>query len=245
MTEFMNLNSLHLNYLGPLLKWRVMDLESLRRECFRIPKYHNFYRVIRSLEKRKVLEGYRDPFSRKKFVYLSSLGEAQLSIRENSNALSRETLIHDIKVSEIVRALLDSGLIENAELEHQIHDKRTSRNDFEITPDAVLYYEKDGKKIKVALELELTRKNNQRITEKARQYLYNSFYQNVIYIFPQKELMKKYQEVMLNKLGDDVFKRLHFFYHPELTFKPYKFDAIMGEIEKNEMSLKDFLGPGK
>ncbi|MBL7664274.1 MAG: replication-relaxation family protein [Bacteriovoracaceae bacterium] len=243
MTELIHLNSLHLNYLSPLLKWRVMDLESLRRECFQIPKYKNFYRVIRNLEKKKVLEGYRDPFSKKKFIYLSPLGESQLSIRENTNALSKDTLLHDIKVSEIVRALLEQNLIVNAELEHQIHDKKTFNNDFGITPDAVLYLEKHGKKIKAALELELTRKSNQRITEKARQYLDSSFYQKIIYVFSQKELMKKYQEVLLEKFGDDIIKRIHFFYHPELTFKPTNFESVVTYIDGHQMSLKDFFIP--
>ena len=78
MSKVINISSAHLNYLIPLLKWRVMDLESLRTECFHAPKYKNFYRIIRALERDKILEGYRDPFNRKKYVYLSSFGEDQI-----------------------------------------------------------------------------------------------------------------------------------------------------------------------
>src|SRR5690606_34837540 len=113
-------NSVHLSYLSPLLKWRVMDLESLRKECFHEPEYFNFCRIVRSLEKSKILESYRHPFNRKKYVYLGPFGEGQLSIKENPTAVSKETLIHDIKVSEITRSFINLGWVENAELEHQL-----------------------------------------------------------------------------------------------------------------------------
>ena len=150
MDNKMNLSSLHLNYLTPLLKWRVMDLESLRKECVRAPQYKSFQRTIRNLEKKKILEGYRDPYSRKKFVYLSSIGEGQLSLKENPTALSGETLIHDLKVSEITRFFHNEDRVDDVELEHQIHDKRNFKLTYKIIPDAILYLEKKKHKYKIA-----------------------------------------------------------------------------------------------
>ncbi|MEK6626252.1 MAG: replication-relaxation family protein, partial [Bdellovibrionota bacterium] len=176
MSKVINISSAHLNYLSPLLKWRVMDLESLRRECFHAPKYKNFYRIIRALERDKILEGYRDPFNRKKYVYLSSFGEDQISHKENPTAISKDTLIHDIKVSEIAMAFFHLGWAFDVELEHQLHDKRNFKVTYKIIPDALLHCEKNGAKFKIALEVELSRKNSQRIVEKARQYLESSYY---------------------------------------------------------------------
>lgn len=236
MDKIMHLNSLHLNYLTPLLKWRVLDLESLRKECIRAPKYKNFHRIIRDLEKKKILEGYRDPYSRKKFVYLSSIGEGQLSLKDNPTALSKDTLIHDIKVSEISRELLDRGWIDEVELEHQIHDKRNFKINYKIIPDAIWYFERKGFKYQVAFELELTRKNNQRLVEKIKQYEVSGFYHYVVYIFPTLNLMKKYVEVIEEKLGKESMRKFMFFCHEDISSSVHDLNMIMGSF--NDRSLK-------
>jgi hypothetical protein len=239
MDKIMHLNSLHLNYLTPLLKWRVLDLESLRKECIRAPKYKNFHRIIRDLEKKKILEGYRDPYSRKKFVYLSSVGEGQLSLKDNPTALSKDTLIHDIKVSEISRELLDRGWIDEVELEHQIHDKRNFKINYKIIPDAIWYFERKGFKYQVAFELELTRKNNQRLVEKIKQYEGSEFYHYVIYIFPTLNLMNKYTEVIKEKLGKESMGKFMFFCHEEISSSVHDLDKIMGDFNGRSLKLKE------
>lgn len=239
MSEFFHLNSLHLNYLTPLLKWRVMDLESLRKECLRVPKYKNFNRIIRNLEKKNILEGYRDPFSRKKFIYLSSKGEQQLSLKENPTALSKDTLIHDIRVSEIARELLSREWVDDVELEHQIHDKRNFKMDYKVIPDAILHLEKRGHKYRLALELELTRKNNQRLVEKIRQYKASNYYDYIIYIFPNSHLMERYSDVIKEKLGTDALKRIMFFYHENISGDALNLDAIHGVFSGKQVQFRD------
>jgi len=242
MSEILNLSSLHLNYLTPLLKWRVMDLESLRKECLSAPKYKSFHRIIRSLEKKKILEGYRDPFSRKKFIYLSSFGEGQLSLKENPTALSKDTLIHDIRVSEITKALLDESWVDDVELEHQIQDKRAFKVEYKIIPDAILYFERKGHKYRVALELELTRKNNQRLTEKIKQYESSGYYHYVIYIFPTIALMEKYIEVIKEKLGEESLLKFMFFCHERLTNNACDFTAINGTFRGKKVGFGEVFG---
>lgn len=239
MNAIVHLSSAHLNYLEPLLKWRVLDIESLRKECIRAPKYHNFYRIIRTLEKQKVLEGYRDPFSRKKYVYLSSFGESQLSINEKPTALSKDTLIHDIKVVEVTKAMLDHGWISEAELEHRIHDRRQLKTNYKVIPDAALYGSKKGVKFTMAFELELTRKNNQRIIEKAAQYLEGGQFNYVLYLFSKKALMEKYMEVLSEKHGQSVFQRMMFFYDECLTAKSSEIGDWRGYFKEKSLSLKE------
>jgi hypothetical protein len=239
MRPKMNLNSLHLNYLTPLLKWRVMDLESLRKECFRVTNYKNFHRIIRNLEKEKILDGYRDPHSRKKFVFLSPFGEGELSLKENPTALSSETLIHDLKVSEITRSLLTENWIDDVELEHQIHDKRNFKLTYKIIPDAILYVEKKGHKFQIAFELELTRKSNQRLIEKMKQYEDSSFYHYVMYLFPSQNLMEKYIAQAEEILGKDRMSKFMFFCHPEMSSSIHKPEEIHGVFQGKKISLGD------
>lgn len=239
MKPKMNLNSLHLNYLTPLLKWRVMDLESLRKECFRVTNYKNFHRIIRNLEKEKILEGYRDPHSRKKFVFLGPFGEGQLSLNENPTAITNETLLHDLKVSEITRSFLSDDCIDEVELEHQIHDKRNFKLTYKIIPDAILYLEKKGHKFNIAFELELTRKSNQRLAEKMKQYESSSFYHYVLYLFPTKNLMEKYVAQAEEKIGKEYMGKFMFFYHPKLSFGHHDPEEINGVFQGKEISLAE------
>lgn len=239
MKPKMNLNSLHLNYLTPLLKWRVMDLESLRKECFRATNYKNFHRIIRNLEKEKILEGYRDPHSRKKFVFFGPFGEGQLSLNENPTAITNETLLHDLKVSEITRSFLADGWVDEVELEHQIHDKRNFKLTYKIIPDAILYLEKKGHRFHVAFELELTRKSNQRLTEKMKQYESSSFYHYVMYLFPTKNLMEKYIAQAEEKIGKEYMNKFMFFYHPQLSSGHHKPEDIKGVFQGKSINLSD------
>ena len=239
MGDFIHLNSVHLNYLEPLLKWRVLDLESLRKESYRAPTYKNFQRIIRSLEKQKILEGYRDPFNRKKYVYLSSFGEGKLALDENPTALSKDTLIHDIKVTEIAKAMLEEGWILDADLEHRINDKRNFRTIYNIIPDAVLHGCKAGVNYKIAMELELSRKNNQRIVEKVAQYLQGSQFNYVLYLFPKKSLLEKYVEVIKEKLGDNGLERLMFFYDDRLTAETSKIGEWDGIFKGRKLKLRE------
>lgn len=244
MNDIINLSNVYLNYLTPLLKWRVMDLESLRKECASAPTYKSFHRIIRSLEKKNVLEGYRDPYSRKKFVYLSSFGERHLSLKENPTALSKSTLIHDIKVSEIARTLLDESWVDEIELEHQIQDKRSFKVNYKVIPDAILHFEKSGHRYRLALELELTRKNNQRLVEKIRQYLSTGYYHYVIYIFPTVALMNKYVEVISDKVGEEAISRIMFFCHENLSHDAGDLNAINGSFKGKEISFAKLFNDG-
>lgn len=241
MDKKRNLNSRHLNYLTPLLKWRVMDVNSLRKECLRAPKYHNFCKVIRYLEKEKILEGYRDPHSRKKFVFFSSSGERLLSNKENPTAISNETVIHDSKVSEITHYLYECGLVDEVELEHEINDKRNFKTTYKIIPDAILHLEKKGHKFKIAFELELNRKSNPRITEKMKQYEDSTYYSYAMYLFPTEKLMETYIEQAEENLGKASMSKFIFFYHPDISSGKHLPEEIKGVLQGKKITLADVL----
>ncbi|WPU66491.1 replication-relaxation family protein [Peredibacter starrii] len=241
MDKRTNINSLHLNYLTPLHKWRVMDVNSLRKECLRAPNYHNFCRVIRKLEKDKILEAYRDPYSRKKFVFLGPSGERLLSLKDNPTAISNETVIHDLRVSEITHRLYDSGLVDDVELEHEINDKRNFRTIYKIIPDAILHLEKNGHMYKIAFELELNRKSNSRITEKMKQYEDSTFYNYAMYLFPTEKMMETYMKEAEKELGSTSMSKFMFFCHPELSSGIHKPSEIKGVLQGKKITLDDVL----
>lgn len=215
-----------------------MDLESLRKECLNEPAYFNFCKVIRSLEKANILEAYRHPFNRKKYVYLSSAGEDKLSLKENPSAVSKDTLIHDIKVSEIAKRFVDLGWADNVELEHQLNDKRNFRVTYKIVPDALIQMNRNGIDYKIALEVELTRKNNQRIIEKAKQYAGSSFYNHVLYFFSRRDLMDKYIAIISSAVGEVGTTKLMFFFDGSMT----DLTESVGVFKGKNANLTDIFG---
>ena len=239
MTDFIPVNRTHLELLTPLLKWRILDLDCLRKEAINVQGKHNFYRFIRDLEKKKILIGFRNPYTKKKYVYLSPIGEGQFSLQENPTAISTSSLSHDTKVSEICRELLEQGFIEGVELEHQLQNKKQFLNRLKVIPDALLVGKKNGVEFKIAFELELTQKNTQRIIEKARQYLVDDSYDYVLYFFLRAELMKKYKDVLEMNLQAENMKRFMFFYSQNLMEKNMRIGEAKGILKGREMTLKE------
>ncbi|PIP96127.1 MAG: hypothetical protein COV37_07710 [Bdellovibrio sp. CG11_big_fil_rev_8_21_14_0_20_39_38] len=222
-----------------------MNLESLRQECTSVPNYFNFCKIIRSLEKAKILEGYRHPFNRKKYVYLSPFGEGQLSLTENPSSVSKETLIHDIKVSEIGKSFVDQGWMNNVQLEHELHNKRNFRVTYKIIPDALLEGAKNGVSYKVALEVELSRKSNQRIVEKARQYVASTFYNYVLYIFSKRNYMEKYIEIIRSSVSSEEFNRFLFFIDETMSANPTDLIEMEGFFKGKTVKLSEVFEPVK
>lgn len=209
--EVAELSSLHEAYLAPLLKWRILDVEGLRFEIDFDMNYSAFCRSLRLLETKGVIESYRRPNSGKKFVFLTERGEKLLKHGQNPTAISRETLIHDLKVSEWVRAFLKRGWIQNGTLEHELHNKRQFGSALRVIPDALLESIKNKKNCKIALELELNLKSRPRIIEKVRQYLADDSIDGVLYLFSKQGHFESYRELIVDEEGEGALKKIALF----------------------------------
>lgn len=219
MSSISHLNSVYINYLTPLIKWRIMDLESLRRQCGSRPNYFHFARVIRKMEKEKILSSYKHRFNGKKYLFFNSFGERQITGIQNPTGVSKDSIIHDLKVSELAMTLLESGLIDDVSLEHELQNKRNFRQTYRVIPDALLEINLGNIKQKLALELELTQKQKQRIREKAKQYMISSKYDFVIYLFPNKRMMQMYIQEIMSAVGAKYFDRFVFITDESVTTK--------------------------
>lgn len=210
--EIIELNSIHQTYLAPIQKWRIIDLKGLRSEYDFNPHYVTFCRVIRKLERMGVLGSYRQAGTRQKFVFLTPLGEKLVALAENPTAVSKETLLHDLKASQLVRMFRQRGWILSGALEHELHNKRQFGSSGRVVPDASLEGMRLGKPFKLALEVELTVKSHARIQEKVRQYLEEATYDNVLYFFERKNHMENYYQMLAEKMGEAKIRRVMFFW---------------------------------
>lgn len=240
MKGICHFNSAHLQYLTPLLKWRVMDLQSLLKECCFKKNYFNFAKIIRNLEKLKIIHGYKHPFNKRKYIYFSSEGEKLLGGEHNPTAICEESLIHDIKVSELSRNLLEIDSVNRVILEHQLHNKGEFYARRGLVPDAVIEVRKRNSSFRIALELELTQKCKVRITEKAKQYLIHHSYDQIIYFFASESLMNSYKKKIQSIFPNGTNNKILFFYNEDLTRSSNCLEEAKGMYNGELTYLKEF-----
>jgi hypothetical protein len=225
--------------IAPLTKWRIMDVQTLLNEMEVKTGYYYFCRVLRKLEKKKLLESYVHPINRRKYVYLTDKVHQFVGFNENPSAINKETLYHDVCVTDFCLSLLKKGWVIKAELEHELNDKRQFKTQLSLIPDALIHVDRGTKIRRIAIELELHRKNNQRIVEKAKQYVASNQYDFVLYLFPKINFMQQYIEQLKNTLSSDAIKMFMFFTHDHLGEANFDIAKISGQFQGRILHLKD------
>ena len=165
------INPEHFKVLYPLKDWRVLDLASLHSKSDARLSQSSLIRLILRLEKAKVIKGFRDPWSRKKYVYLTKFGEELISLNEYPTAISNESLFHDLRVVDLGLEFLKNGVFKKIRFEHQIVNKKNYVTNLALIPDAEIDGEMNGKNFSLAIELELHQKSKDRLKKKGEQYL--------------------------------------------------------------------------
>ena len=214
-----------------------MDLRGLQDAAALGHGRKNFYRIINHLEAQGMVKTWRDPFNKKKYAYLTPAGQAECWDSSNSVAVKQETLLHDLKVSEIAREFLRRSWAHDVELEHELRDKASFRTSFAAIPDAVFVRLDGRKQLRIAFELELNRKSTSRLVEKANQYLDRDSYRYAFYFFTQRHLRDFYYKTMREALGPPVETRLMFFCHEGMMKDGNDLATAKGLFKGNEVAL--------
>ena len=206
--ELIELTATQTHLLAPLMKWRVMDINSaIALNPFKV-NYTSFCRMVRCLEGRGVLGSYRRPAGGKKYIYPTPLGDKLLGSQDTPTTIAKETLLHDIATSDLVRGLLAEGWFESAALEHELHNKREFGSAGRVVPDAILEGLKDNKRFRIALEVELTSKSHKRSEEKMRGYLSQRYFDYFLYAFPKASQQACFQRLVSERFGEEAMNRL-------------------------------------
>jgi hypothetical protein len=225
-----------LNYLYPLKKWRLLDLNSLQRESQYPGTYSGFKKLIQKLEKRDVLNSFRLGESRRKYVFLTKRGGAQVGLDSAALNISTETLLHDLKVAQVCRSLLDLRAIKKVELEHEIILEK-GKNQY--TPDALVYFENKGDAFQMAFELELTRKSKSKYLDKISFYLKSNYYDYVLYFFNDRGVMDSYKKHVQGVYGAESFEKILLALNTNMNNKNPKFEESLVFFMGKEVQLKD------
>lgn len=164
-------------------QWKVVDMKSLSEMCNYEIRYHNLLKKVRTLESHGLIKGVL--LGRKnKHIYLTSKG-LEFTGHDYTYEICDENLTHDLIVSRVLKTLLDHKSFVDGRMFHQI----TVDN---IFPDAEATVHKKGEIYKLALEIELTQKSQNRVKEKYRRYASGNVFTYGVFITNKESLFKTY-----------------------------------------------------
>ena len=235
MTE---IKGLHLDYLSHLLDWRILDLKNLMEVSKYDRGYNNFTKIIARLKLKNIIETYSPSNSRKIYIYLTEVGEKLISKEDRFSRPSQNSIYHDLLVSEICYELLKLDCFNETIIEHKIHNKKEFLKITGPIPDAILKGEIRKQNFRIALELELHQKSKDRIFSKASQYMVGNF-DYVIYIFNQKAVFNNYLEMLREKFGEQIFKKIILFSLTDEHISKEKLLKTEGYFDKDKLIFEE------
>lgn len=200
-----------INLLG---QWKILDMKSLNNLCDFEVNYPNLLHKVRKLESeglvKAVLIGRKN-----KHIYLSQKG-LEFTSFDFSSELSPETVNHDIITATVLRELLRRDNFLEGRLFHQMRGS-------EIYPDAEVLGTKNGSHYKLAIEVELTQKSQQRVKEKFRKYEKAQTFNFALFITNKESLLQTYSRY-LEEMVIDVRKAIILLWDPELKMSKVNLD---------------------
>jgi hypothetical protein len=220
------INPMHLHFLEPLTTWRILTVEKLFNECSYTGTYKHFHKILRKLEKNGIIQGFRDYYSRKKFIFSTEFGSELISEDEKITPHSN-SMLHDAKLSELVYELRKFEKVKSFELEHVYRNGNQfipSRDYDKYFPDAKLKNLRKGKEVGVAIELEITQKSVGRIINKFHRFIDGNDMEIVLYLFCNKSVMKKYIEVFKDGFESENAGKFIFYCNPNVLEGGMLFD---------------------
>ena len=160
---YLSVNSFHLELLRPLVKWKILSIKELFEDSTYGGTYKGFHKVIRRLEKHKLLGSFKDVWTKSKRIYLTQEGNSLVNPNKwRADAYNGNTLFHDSRAALYLRYLIKELNINYAEL-----DQERMRNLYvhempSVRPDGEFFFEDEkGKEHLFNFEISLL-KNRER-----------------------------------------------------------------------------------
>lgn len=222
------------NSLMPLKEWRVLSLLNLYELSNYPAKYSAFVKMIHNLEKKNLINSFRDPRFKRKYVYLTKEGNLETGGEVKSPEISQNSLAHDSKVSEIVLELFQNNLCRNFMLEHEI-------DSVGMRPDAFLYGEKKEQQFQIAFELEITRKTKSKLIPKLQSYIDSDKHDLVLYYFSKQGVLDSYRNFIKKEFGSAGESKFAYALDQNLWSEELELGRVEVTYKGKTKSLYEFL----
>ena len=169
---------------------------------------------------------------KKKHLFLTKKG-LEFTRYDYTYEICDANITHDIIVGTVLRKLLKFDFFHNGKMFHQINFEK-------ILPDAEIYGGKKGNFIKMAIEVELTQKDQDRVKSKYIQYGREHYFNYCLFITNKAPLYKTYKKY-LESMNLNIQKKIILLWDNELStinFMPQDLECFyMGKT----MPFKDLI----
>lgn len=179
-----------INLLG---QWKVLDIKSLSRLCNYDVQYYNLLHKVRKLEKHGLIKGVLTG-RKNKHIYLTSEG-LRLTPYDRTYEICDESLTHDLVVGNVLRTLLLMSNFTDGKMFHQIDEQS-------LFPDAEIVGSQNKESYHLALEVELTQKEQLRVKEKFRKYGNSKVFNYALFITNKEPLFKAYRRYLMEMMPE-------------------------------------------
>lgn len=187
----------YIDILDEVGRWKVITLKSLYELIGGNISYSPFARRVRILEKEKLLKALRLS-NKMKCIALTHKG-GNYSRFNGIYDQNEDSLSHDLICSQILREFLKFENFSSGE----VYQKTGA----ELSPDAVIYAQRNDLPYTLALEVELHQKSKQRVIGKLARYLKSNDFDFVLYIFNKRAVFEAYKRI-LHSLDENSRQRV-------------------------------------
>mgnify|MGYP001609354658 CR=1 FL=1 len=179
-----------INLIG---QWKILDMKALKELSNYKLKYRNLLHKVQKLERHGLIRGVL--LGRKnKHVFLTQKG-IKYTPYDTTFEISNENLTHDLIAARVLRDLLNYKGFKEGRMYHQITSDK-------LLPDAEIIGAKNGETYRMALEVELTQKSQDRVKEKFRLYGNGQGFSYALFITNKETLFNTYKRFLLEMKAD-------------------------------------------
>lgn len=179
-----------------LSEYGMLSTKQINILCFSSIALTTVLRRLRLLEKNKYVQRMLGLESQDVLWILSTKGAEEACVDIPKRHWSKNLLEHDFKLLSLRLALEECGLVHSWRPEHSIRAGIFRNNDFrtakeKLIPDGLMAVEVDKKRLTLAIELELTLKNKEKLRKTLSRYKRQEGILGVWYIENRKHCLNE------------------------------------------------------
>lgn len=186
--------------------YSMLSTRQINQLCFNSIQLSTVLRRLRVLEQNKFIHRLIGLESKELLWILQTKGAEAASVSIPKRHYSKNLLEHDFKLLSLRLTLESSKLAHSWLPEHEIRSNIFRKNDFRLAkekliPDGIMGIEINGKKQSLALELELTLKNKDKLKKTLGRYKEQDGILGVWYLVPTTSLLNSIHHTWNNLLS--------------------------------------------
>ena len=212
----MNITNRDIELFKMIANYGMLSTKQINSICFNSIATTTVLRRLRMLENKKFIQRLLGLDSQDVLWTLLTKGAEAAGVVIPKRHWSKNLLEHDHKLISLRLNLEDSGIAHSWIPEHLIRANIFRNNDFrtakeKLIPDGLMATEADRKRLSVAIELELTLKNKDKLHKTLSRYKCQDGIVGVWYIAPTTSLLNSISAAW-NALGEALQQAIDFIF---------------------------------